>query len=66
LSRKKVRREARTLKDVKVIGIELVRDNSDDSAARTEEARNLIAQMIEMSHQRGRPRKEEKEVPNAA
>lgn len=33
---------------------------------RIDEARNLIAQMIERSHQRGRPAKSSEEVPDAA
>lgn len=49
-----------------MINLEFVKDESGNSRERTEEVRNLIAQMIELSHKRGRPRKEEEEVSNAA
>lgn len=54
------------MKDVKVIIFEFVKDESAKRQARTEEAQNLIAQMIELSHKRGRPSKNEEEVLNAA
>jgi hypothetical protein len=56
----------KTMRDVKVIGFEFVKDESGNSRERTEEVRNLIAQMIELSHKRGRPNKDDEEVPNAA
>ena len=59
-------RGAKTMKDVKVASLEFVKDESGNSRDRTEEVRNLIAQMIELSHKRGRPTKEDEEVPNAA
>jgi hypothetical protein len=59
-------RGAKTMKDVKVVSIEFVKDESGLSSERTQEVRNLIAQMMELSHKRGRPSKEEEEVPNAA
>ena len=59
-------RGAKTMKDVKVVSFEFIKDESESSAARTEEVKNLIAQMIELSHKRGRPTKDEEEIPNAA
>lgn len=56
----------KTMRNVKVIGFEFVKDESGNSRERTEEVRNLIAQMIELSHKRGRPKKDDEEVPNAA
>lgn len=54
------------MKDVKVISLEFVKDDSGSSAERTQEVRKLIAQMIELSHRRGRPSKEEEEISDAA
>ena len=56
----------KTMKDVKVIGFEFIKDESGNSSERTEEVRNLIAQMIELSHKRGRPNKDDEGVLNAA
>ena len=60
------KRGAKTMKDVKVIEVTFVKDESGSSAERSREVRKLIAQMIESSHKRGRPAKEEEEVLNAA
>lgn len=60
------KRGAKTMKDVKVISVEFVKDDSGSSAQRTQEVRKLIAQMIELSHKRGRPSKEDEEISNAA
>ena len=49
------------MRDVKVIEVTFVQDDSGSSAERTREARKLIAQMIELSHKRGRPAKEEED-----
>ncbi|MBL7544864.1 MAG: hypothetical protein JNL11_13690 [Bdellovibrionaceae bacterium] len=57
---------SKTMKDVKVIEVTFVQDDSGSSAERTREVRKLIAQMIELSHKRGRPAKEEEEISNAA
>lgn len=57
---------SKTMKDVKVIEVTFVKDESGSCAERTSEVRKLIAQMIELSHKRGRPAKEEEEVSNAA
>jgi hypothetical protein len=57
---------SKTMRDVKVINLEFIKDESGNSRERTEEVRNLIAQMIELSHKRGRPVKDDKGVPNAA
>lgn len=57
---------AKTMKDVKVIAVDFVKDETGDSTERTCEVRILIAQLIELSHKRGRPTKEEEEVSNAA
>lgn len=54
------------MKDVKVIAVDFVKDETGDSTERTCEVRILIAQLIELSHKRGRPTKEEEEVSNAA
>ena len=60
------KRESKTLRNVQVIEIQFLKDNSENCGARTDEARNLIAQMIDLSHKRGRPTKLAKEVLNAA
>jgi len=60
------KRGEKTMKDVKVISVEFVKDDSGSSAQRTQEVRKLIAQMIELSHKRGRPSKEDEEISNAA
>lgn len=57
---------SKTMRNVKVINFEFVKDETGNSRERTEEVRNLIAQMIELSHKRGRPLKEDKDLPNAA
>lgn len=54
------------MRDVKVVSFEFVKDESGNSLERTEEVRNLIAQMIELSHKRGRPKKDDEELKNAA
>ncbi|MBL7670346.1 MAG: hypothetical protein JNM39_07650 [Bdellovibrionaceae bacterium] len=54
------------MRNVKVVSFEFVKDESGSSAERTEEVRNLIAQMIELSHKRGRPTKFDEEEKNAA
>ena len=56
----------KTMRDVKVVSFEFVKDENDYSRERTEEVRNLIAQMIELSHKRGRPKKDDEELKNAA
>jgi hypothetical protein len=65
-SNSRMRGISKTIKEVKVINLEFVKDDSGKSRERTDEIRNLIAQMIELSHKRGRPSKEEVEVSNAA
>ena len=60
------KRGAKTMKDVKVIDVTFVRDDSGSSAERTTEIRKLIAQMIEFSHKRGRPAKAEEGDSDAA
>lgn len=54
------------MKEIKVLTIEFVNDESGKSRERTEEIKNLIVQMLELAHKRGRPTKEEKEVADAA
>ena len=66
MKRPRYKRGAKTMKDVKVISIKFVKDDSGASAERTQEVRKLIAQMIELSHKRGRPSKEDEEISNAA
>jgi len=66
MSKSTNKRGTKTMKEVKVVRFEFVKDESHSCEARTEEVRDLIAQMIELSHQRGRPKKEEQEVCNAA
>lgn len=66
MSRKTEGRKSKTMREVKVIQFDFVRDDSEKSAIRTNEVRNLIVQMIEFSHKRGRPVKEEKEFKDAA
>lgn len=57
---------SKTMKEIKVLTIEFVNDESGKSRERTEEIKNLIVQMLELAHKRGRPIKEEKEVADAA
>lgn len=66
MSKARYKGASKTMRDVKVINFEFVKDESGNSRERTEEVRNLIAQMIDLSHKRGRPSKEAKEMPNAA
>jgi hypothetical protein len=66
MSKARYKGASKTMRDVKVINFEFVKDESGNSRERTEEVRNLIAQMIDLSHKRGRPSKEDKEMPNAA
>ena len=66
MRRKRQTRESKTMRDVKVIEVIFVRDNSESCDVRADEARNLIAQMIERSHQRGRPAKVIEEEQDAA
>ena len=54
------------MRNVKVIEVVFVRDNLDSCDERVDEARNLIAQMIEASHRRGRPEELVKEAQDAA
>ena len=54
------------MKDIRVSKFEFVKDESSQSVDRSEEAINLIAQMIELSHKRGRPMKEDQELNHAA
>jgi hypothetical protein len=66
MSKAGYKRESKTMTEVTVIDFKFIKDDSDLSASRTQEVRNLIAQMIEMSHKRGRPSKQGEEIPNAA
>ena len=59
-------RESKTMRNAKVIEVVFLKDESESNDIRISEAMNLIAQMIEMSHQRGRPRKVSEEKENAA
>ncbi len=60
-------RETKTLRNAKVIEVVFVKDESLLSVARITEAKNLIAQMIELAHKRGRPaRKKCEEDKDAA
>lgn len=63
---RKLPRESKTLRNAKVIEVVFMKDESVSDEIRITEAKNLIAQMIEMSHRRGRPRKVEKENEDAA
>lgn len=66
MRRKRQTRESKTMQNVKVIEVVFVRDESESSGMRIDEARNLIAQMIDGSHRRGRPAKSPEEVKDAA
>lgn len=57
---------SKTMRDVKVLNLRFVKDESGNSRERTEEVRKLIAQMIELSHKRGRPEKDDLGVSDAA
>lgn len=57
---------SKTMKTVNVISFKFEKDSSGLSEARTKEIKNLLAQVIESSHKRGRPSKNEIEVENAA
>ena len=54
------------MSEVSVIELKFVPDDLESSATRTHEVRNLISQMIEMSHRRGRPAKQIEEISDAA
>ncbi len=43
--------------NVQSMKLEFIKDESGQSASRSAEVLNLIAQMIELSHKRGRPSK---------
>ena len=66
MRRKRPPHESKTMQKVKVIEVVFVRDESESSDVRVDEARNLIAQMIDGSHQRGRPAKFDEELKDAA
>lgn len=66
MSKQGYKRESKTMTEVSVIEIKFVKDDLDSCATRTQEVRNLIAQMIEMSHKRGRPSKHIEEISDAA
>ena len=66
MRRERKRRKSKTLKDIRVMKFEFVKDESSHSVDRSDEAINLIAQMIELSHKRGRPSKEDQEFDHAA
>lgn len=66
MSRDVKERKSKTMREVQVIQLDFVRDGSERAESRTNEVKNLIIQMIELSHKRGRPMKDEKEVPHAA
>ncbi len=55
MSQSGYKKASKTMNRVNVIDICFVTDDSGRSAARTEEVRKLIAQMINLSHKRGRP-----------
>lgn len=55
MSRGNSRRESKTMNEVNVLEVIFVADESTFSASRTAEVKKLIAQMIELSHKRGRP-----------
>ncbi len=61
-----MQRESKTLRNVKVIEVVFLRDESIFSEMRITEAKNLIAQMLEMANKRGRPRKVTEESEDAA
>ncbi len=62
----RILRESKTLKNVVVTEIHFVKDESEQSEVRANEVKNLIAQMIELSHKRGRPTKINVEILDAA
>ena len=66
MRRKRQTRKSKTMTNVRVAEVIFLRDTSDSSDARADEARNLIAQMIQLSHQHGRPAKEDEEMKDAA
>jgi hypothetical protein len=66
MSKTGYKRESKTMTEVSVIEFKFTKDDSDSSASRTQEVSNLIAQMIEMSHKRGRPSKHDEEISDAA
>jgi len=66
MSKQRYKRESKTMSEVSVIELKFVPDDLESSATRTHEVRNLISQMIEMSHRRGRPAKQIEEISDAA
>lgn len=64
--KKKEIKESKTMRGAKVNEVIFLKDESINAESRIAEVRNLVAQMIEMSHQRGRPKKSTKEIENAA
>lgn len=66
MSRRNLKRESKTLTDIATTEIKLIIEDSQMNSTRTQEVRNLISQMIELAHKRGRPLKEVEEILNAA
>ncbi len=66
MNRKAKRADSKTLRIIETVQVEFVRDTSGTSQSRTNEAKNLIVQMIELSQKRGRPSKDRKEIKDAA
>ncbi len=66
MSQRNLKRESKTLTDIAMTEIKLIIEDSQMNSTRTQEVRNLISQMIELAHKRGRPLKEGEELLNAA
>ena len=66
MSSTKTKKACRTMSSIYVFKFELVTDNSDLSQSRTEEAKAIIAHMIESGRKRGRPTLKDLEESYAA
>ncbi|HEY8269830.1 MAG TPA: hypothetical protein VIG33_03015 [Pseudobdellovibrionaceae bacterium] len=66
MSEKQKRNESKTMNEVIVIKVEFVKDASSHSAKRSKEVTDIISQMIQLSHKRGRPSQQQQEMEDVA
>lgn len=66
MSRLQRNNRCKTMRNLKVVNINFVKDESIKSEERTVEVTNLLAQMIGLSHKRGRPIEKREEVEDVA
>ncbi len=66
MSRRSLGKESKTVTEIKRVEIKMIEDQSPSSAARSDEAKDIIATMIGLAHKMGRPRKYEREYDDVA